>query len=81
MLVSTSQEPTVSVRGKSRRVTVYSVRYNRQGQLVNAQPCAHCVDFLMKMGIQNTVYSTEDGELINSKLSELPKKLSSGNRY
>ena len=81
MRVSHFQEPIVSVRGKSRRVVVYSIRYDRQGQLVNAQPCAHCVDFLLKMGIQNTVYSTEDGYMVSSKLSDLPRKLSSGNRY
>ena len=74
-------EHIVYVRGKSRKVVVYSICYNRLGQLVNAQPCAHCVDFLLKIGIQNTVYSTENGDMVSSKLSELPSKLSSGNRY
>ncbi len=69
------------IRGKARRVIVYSIRYDRQGLMTNAKPCAHCVKYLTQLGIKSTIYSNENGELVYSKLNELDSHLSSGNRF
>ena len=66
---------------KARRIIVYSIRYDRNGNLVNGKPCSHCVKFLLNFGITRTVYSTKEGNLVASKLTDLDTTLSSGNKY
>ena len=72
---------SVLISGKARRVVVYSVRYDKEGNLTNAKPCCHCTKFLRRLGMKSCVYSDENGGLVSCKLSDLSSNLSSGNRY
>jgi deoxycytidylate deaminase len=66
---------------KLRRIVVYSVRYDRNGKLVNGRPCTDCVRFMIYLGLKKTVYSTDDSTMITSKLEDLQCIPSSGSRY
>ncbi len=59
---------------------MYSVRYDNHGNLVNGKPCHDCIKFLLNLGFTKTVYSTDNNELIISKLYNMDNKQSSGNR-
>ena len=50
------------------------------GNLVNGQPCFHCVQFLTRIGIIKVVYSDDNGNLITTHIDKLNGTLSSGNR-
>ena len=63
-----------------RKYVIYSVRYDRNGNLVNGQPCFHCVQFLTRIGIIKVVYSDNNGNLITTHIDKLNGTLSSGNR-
>ena len=80
MLVKCYQIHLNLIRRKSRRVTIYSVRYDKKGNFTNGQPCSHCVKYLISIGIRHTVYSTQKGDLTYSLLEDLQCHYSSGNR-
>ncbi len=66
---------------KISKYTIWNARWTRNGQLVNSKPCYHCQQVLMRIGIKNVVFSTNDGVFVKSKLCNLNCNLSSGFRY
>lgn len=49
-------------------VVVYSVRFNRRGQLRMAKPCPACEAYLREYGIKSVVYSDREGQLQEMRL-------------
>ena len=68
-------------RRKVSKYTVWNARWTRNGDLVNSKPCIHCQQVLLRIGIKNIVFSTDEGVFIKTKLSNLDCHLSSGSRY
>ena len=66
---------------KLAKYTMWNARWTRNGDLANAKPCLHCQQVLIRIGIKNIVFSTNQGVFIKSKLSQLDCHLSSGYRY
>lgn len=55
-----------------RNCTLYVIRCNSEGSLVNSKPCYHCLHFLKKsQKIKRIVYSDENGQLISTPLHSL----------
>jgi deoxycytidylate deaminase len=70
---------------KSRKMAKYEVwivRWDKQGNLVNSQPCLHCRNSLLALGIHRIVFSNKQGSFVKADLRDLDTcKLSSGARY
>jgi deoxycytidylate deaminase len=70
---------------KSRRqiskYTMWNIRWDKNGNIVDSQPCFHCHQVLMNLGIKTIIFSTKDGKFIKNKIRDMTCTLSSGFRY
>ena len=73
--------PKLNYKRKVSKYTIWNARWNRNGKLVNSKPCLHCQQVLIRVGIKNIVFSTNEGVFIKSKLSTLHCNVSSGFRH
>ena len=64
-----------------KRMTLYVVRLNNDGEFLDSKPCSHCYCTLKEIGVKNVIYS--DGmsfSTINFR-DEIPCKVSTGHKY
>ena len=55
-----------------RNCTLYVIRCNSEGVLVNSKPCYHCINFLKESEkIKRIIYSDENGQIISTPLNSL----------
>ena len=66
---------------KMSKYTIWDIRWSRDGKVVCSKPCINCQRALLGVGINNIIFSTEDGRFIKDKLSNLVCKPSSGGTY
>ena len=63
---------------KNKKYVVWSLRYDKQGNLKNGKPCFHCKQTLLQYGFRTIIYSDDNGDLIKTRLDNLDSKQSSG---
>lgn len=49
--------------GLQRNLTIYSLRFRKNGNLALAAPCDNCMIYLTDAGIKKIFYSTDEGEI------------------
>ena len=67
-------------RRKLGKCTLWNIRWTRKGDIVNSKPCLHCQKTLIRIGVKNIVFSTDDGTFVKAKLASLQCYPSSGYR-
>lgn len=53
---------------KRSKLTLYSLRFNKRGQLRLAKPCDNCYIALVENGVKNLYYSDSNGKIVRSRL-------------
>lgn len=63
---------------KSKKYDIFVVRINKPDKkdsactkLVNARPCAHCLDMMKSVGIRRVYYSDDSGEIIYENVKDM----------
>lgn len=51
-------------------LTIYVVRCNKSGKLIDSAPCANCTKKMLDSGIRTLVYSSPDGKIIKQYLKD-----------
>jgi len=47
------------------------VRIGKDGNLKNSRPCNHCLEMMINYKIKKVMYSTDSGEIVSEKPSEM----------
>ena len=56
-------------------LTMYVVRCNKSGKLIDSAPCANCYKKMTESGIRTLVYSLSDGKIIKQYLKDyIPRR-------
>lgn len=63
-----------------RKLHIYSIRINREKQLVDGKPCSTCREFLIAQGFRKVTYSTQQGTCITELLINTESRPSVGDR-
>jgi deoxycytidylate deaminase len=56
-------------------LTMYVVRCNKSGKLIDSAPCANCHKKMMESGIRTVVYSSPEGKIIKQYIKDyIPRR-------
>ena len=65
-----------------KKIKLYIVRLNRDGELKDSRPCVNCYNKIKEFGIRKIIYSTADSCIECKKVSEYyTERLSFGYSY
>ena len=63
------------------KYTIWNIRWDKNGNIVNSKPCLNCQRILLNIGIKKVVFSNKEGIFKKNKLEDLFCEKSSGFKY
>jgi len=66
---------------KVAKYTMWNIRWDRNGRIVESKPCINCQKVLLSVGIKTIVFSTNNGKFIKTRVENLECTQSSGFKY
>lgn len=79
--IAVLKQMSIEDKRKMSKYTIWNIRWSRDGKVVSSKPCINCQRALLDVGINNIIFSTQDGRFIKDKVSNLVCKPSSGGTY
>lgn len=66
---------------KKRNYTLFSLRFNKKSELMNAKPCIHCFYFVNLFPVSKIIYSSSNNNLVQESISDFKSShISKGRR-
>ena len=61
----------LNVKHKNRKINIYTVKIDKEGNLKNAYPCYKCIEVMKQYSIKKVIYSNNDGCIEVSRFRDL----------